>query len=62
VAHRDHFGGLPELAKQIPIKEYIDHGPNAQSGQVADDRVMSRSSEPDASPYLGGANHEGSSI
>jgi competence protein ComEC len=37
--HGDHFGGLPELAKQIPIKEYIDHGPNAQPGQVADDFI-----------------------
>ncbi len=37
--HGDHFGGLPELAKQIPIKEYIDHGPNAQPGQAADDFI-----------------------
>src|SRR6267378_4459484 len=28
--HGDHFGGLGELAKQIPIKHYIDHGPNQQ--------------------------------
>jgi len=28
--HGDHFGGMQELAKQIPIKEFIDHGP----GQV----------------------------
>jgi competence protein ComEC len=37
--HGDHFGGLPELAKQISIKEYIDHGPNVQPGQVADDFI-----------------------
>src|SRR5580658_4935378 len=37
--HGDHFGGLPELAKQIPIEEYIDHGPNAQPGQAADDFI-----------------------
>ncbi len=37
--HGDHFGGLPELAKQIRIKEYIDHGPNAQPGQAADDFI-----------------------
>jgi hypothetical protein len=35
--HGDHFGGLSELAKQIPIKHYYDHGPNAQPGQAADD-------------------------
>jgi competence protein ComEC len=34
--HADHFGGLPELAKQIPIREFIDHGPNVQPGAAAD--------------------------
>ena len=24
--HGDHIGGLPELAKRIPIKHFIDHG------------------------------------
>src|ERR1700726_4595294 len=24
--HGDHFGGLAELAKRIPIKQFIDHG------------------------------------
>jgi beta-lactamase superfamily II metal-dependent hydrolase len=28
--HRDHVGGLEELAKRIPIKHYIDHGPNSE--------------------------------
>jgi competence protein ComEC len=35
--HGDHFGGLAALAPQIPIKEFIDHGPNQQPGQAADD-------------------------
>src|SRR4026208_169555 len=26
--HGDHVGGLPELASRIPIREFIDHGPN----------------------------------
>src|ERR1700743_89769 len=30
--HGDHFGGMEEVAKQIPIKEFIDHGPNVQEG------------------------------
>jgi competence protein ComEC len=34
--HGDHFGGLAELAKQIPIKHFIDHGPNVQPGEAAD--------------------------
>ena len=35
--HGDHFGGFAELAKQIPIKHFYDHGPNVQPGQAADD-------------------------
>jgi competence protein ComEC len=34
--HGDHFGGMAEVAKQIPIKEFIDHGPNVQPGVGAD--------------------------
>jgi len=28
--HNDHIGGLAELASQIPIREFIDHGLNVQ--------------------------------
>src|SRR5437016_11670090 len=35
--HGDHFGGLAELAAKIPIKEFIDHGPNVQPGAAADE-------------------------
>jgi beta-lactamase superfamily II metal-dependent hydrolase len=35
--HGDHFGGLAELAKQIPIKEFIDHGPNVQPDAAVDE-------------------------
>src|SRR5579871_1506932 len=34
--HADHFGGMEELSKQIPIREFIDHGPNVQPGAGAD--------------------------
>src|SRR5580765_892524 len=34
--HGDHFGGMAELAARVPIKEFIDHGPNVQPG-AADD-------------------------
>jgi competence protein ComEC len=34
--HGDHFGGLAELATKIPIREFIDHGPNVQPGEAAD--------------------------
>ena len=29
--HGDHFGGMAELAQQIPIRAYYDHGPTVQS-------------------------------
>src|SRR5712692_1990420 len=34
--HGDHFGGEAELASKITIKEFIDHGPNVQPGELAD--------------------------
>src|ERR1044071_5440014 len=34
--HGDHIGGLSELAKRIPIAEFIDHGPNTQPNQNTD--------------------------
>jgi len=34
--HGDHFGGMEELAKRVTINEYIDHGPNVQPGEAAD--------------------------
>ena len=28
--HVDHIGGMQELAKRIPIKHFVDHGPNSE--------------------------------
>ncbi len=28
--HGDHYGGMEELAKRIPIRHFIDHGPTVQ--------------------------------
>jgi beta-lactamase superfamily II metal-dependent hydrolase len=39
--HRDHVGGLEELAKRIPIEHYIDHGPNSEpKEQIAGFQAM----------------------
>jgi L-ascorbate metabolism protein UlaG (beta-lactamase superfamily) len=35
--HRDHVGGVPELAKRVPIGEFLDHGPNREDSQVTRD-------------------------
>ena len=37
--HGDHFGGLQELASRIPIREFIDHGPNAQPNASTDNFI-----------------------
>jgi competence protein ComEC len=34
--HGDHFGAMEELARQVPIKAFIDHGPNAQPNPATD--------------------------
>src|SRR5215471_14152560 len=34
--HGDHFGGLAELGSKVAIREFIDHGPNVQPGELAD--------------------------
>src|SRR6266446_3623986 len=35
--HGDHFGGMAELAARIPIRNFIDHGPNVQPAAAADE-------------------------
>src|SRR5580704_17675601 len=35
--HGDHYGGMAELAKRIPIREFIDHGPNVQPSPEVDE-------------------------
>ncbi len=32
--HQDHVGGVPNLAAQIPIRAFIDHGPNRETEQA----------------------------
>ena len=34
--HGDHFGGLEDLARQVPIRHFIDHGPNIQPNANTD--------------------------
>jgi competence protein ComEC len=35
--HGDHFGGMVEVANRIPIREFIDHGPNIQPVEAFDE-------------------------
>lgn len=32
--HRDHVGGVPQLAAKMPIGTFIDHGPNMEDSDV----------------------------
>jgi competence protein ComEC len=34
--HGDHFGAMSELARRIPIADFIDHGPNVQANPATD--------------------------
>ena len=31
--HGDHMGGLLELARRVPIRHYVDHGPSVERGE-----------------------------
>jgi beta-lactamase superfamily II metal-dependent hydrolase len=48
--HADHVGGVAELAAKIPIKRYIDHGPNSETGADADARFKKYTETRGASP------------
>ena len=39
--HGDHFGGMAELASRIPIKTFIDHGPNTQQPNPSAEEFLS---------------------
>jgi len=34
--HADHAGGVPQLAEKLPIRNFVDHGTNSETGQDAD--------------------------
>lgn len=35
--HNDHFGSMAELASRIPIRHFVDHGPNVQPAAAPDE-------------------------
>lgn len=39
--HADHVGGVAQLAAKLPIKHFIDHGPNTETGADPDARYKS---------------------
>lgn len=34
--HTDHVGGVPQLAEKLPIRNFVDHGPNNEAGKNPD--------------------------
>jgi competence protein ComEC len=32
--HRDHVGGVPEIAARLPIGTFVDHGPTVEQGEA----------------------------
>ena len=35
--HGDHYGGMAELAARLPIRTFMDHGPNVQPASATDE-------------------------
>src|ERR1700704_6296389 len=35
--HGDHFGAMENVAGRIPVREFLDHGPNVQPGGPVDE-------------------------
>ena len=35
--HADHYGGMAEVAKRLPIRQFVDHGPNVQPAAAVDE-------------------------
>lgn len=34
--HTDHVGGVPQLVEKLPVKNFVDHGPNNETGKNPD--------------------------
>ena len=34
--HTDHIGGVLQLSEKMPVKTFVDHGPNNETGKNAD--------------------------
>jgi beta-lactamase superfamily II metal-dependent hydrolase len=34
--HTDHVGGVPQLVEKLPVRNFVDHGPNNESGKNPD--------------------------
>jgi len=41
--HRDHVGGVEQLAEKFPIGTFVDHGPNTETGKSAEELSASYS-------------------
>ncbi len=39
--HRDHVGGVEQLAAMFPVGTFVDHGPNTETGAAADELAAS---------------------
>ena len=41
--HMDHVGGVTQLAEKIPIRTFVDHGANSETGKEADELMRAYS-------------------
>jgi beta-lactamase superfamily II metal-dependent hydrolase len=40
--HGDHFGGMADVASRIPVRDFVDHGPNIQPQNARTDEFMNK--------------------
>jgi competence protein ComEC len=38
--HSDHVGGVPQLAAKLPVRNFVDHGPNFEAGRKGADQLF----------------------
>ncbi len=50
--HEDHVGGVQQLTWKMPVLNYVDHGPNSETGKAADIRFNEYSSFRDKGHHI----------
>lgn len=50
--HTDHVGGVPQLSTRLPIRHFVDHGANTETGQEAEELFAAYTKVRDAGKHL----------
>jgi competence protein ComEC len=50
--HTDHVGGVPQLVQKLPVRTFVDHGENTETGKQADELASSYKAVRDKAKHL----------